>query len=227
MKKGFVVSEKRKEKAKKIEAVLKDFLNSEIDNKKILDIGTGNGEIAEYFVKKNKVYSVDITDQRKNKNSKVVFKRINSEKVPFRKRFFDIVISNHVIEHLANQELHLRQIKKVLKNGGICYLATPNKLFPWETHYKVFLIHYLPKKIFNGLLNLLEKYEEDIYLLNYFKLKKLISKFFKIKEYTPEIIKYPDKFYSKFRLLDRLPAFIIKILKCISPTNIFILKNEK
>ena len=223
--KKFVVAENREEKARKIEYVLSDFLNQEIKKKKILDIGTGTGEIADYFSKNNEVYSVDVLDQRKNKKSKIIFKQVKSEKLPFKNNFFDVVISNHVIEHLENQKLHLQEIKRVLKQNGVSYLATPNKLFPWETHNKVLLIHYLPKKWFNLILKKTNKYQEDIYLITYFKLKKLLAEQFNYEEYTHKIIKYPNKYGFKIPILNKFPEFIIQKLNFISQTNVFVLRR--
>lgn len=225
--KNFVIDKYRVKKAKKIDSVLSDFLGQEIKNKVILDIGTGNGEIAEYFSKNNKVISVDTIDQRKNKKSKVLFNKVKSEKLPFEDNTFDIIISNHVIEHVLDGEKHIQEIKRVLKKNGICYLATPNRIFPWETHYKVLFIHYLPKIWFNKILKLFNKFKGDIYLLDYFSLKKLISKNFKINEYTHKIIKNPNKYHFNVFLIDRLPIYLIEKLNFISKINIFILENEK
>ncbi len=223
----FVVIKNREEKARKIESVLEDYLKSELKGMKILDIGSGNGEVIEYFGKKNYSYSVDVLDQRKNKNSKVKFKLINSGKLPFKDNFFDIIITNHVIEHVKNQELHLAEIKRVLKNGGICYLATPNRLFPWETHYKLIFIHYLPLSRYHKILKTLGKYEEDIYILTYPELKKLLRKYFEINEYTHKIIKYPEKFGFSVPIFRLLPLFLLKKINFMSQTNVFVLKKHE
>ena len=225
MMKNFVVGENRLEKAKKIESVLKDFLGTEIKNKKILDIGTGNGEIADYFSKQNMVYSIDIEDQRNNKNSNVIFKKVASEEVPFKDHFFDIVISNHVIEHLRRQQLHLLEIKRVLINKGICYFATPNRLFPWEAHYKVWFIHYLGMKFYDSYLKKRNFYIGNLQLLDYFTLKKMLRYLFDIKEYTHVIIKDPKKYGFNVPVLNKFPSFIIKRLNFISQTNVFVLRK--
>ncbi len=98
----FIVTEKRILKAKKIESVLVDYISDKIKNKKILDIGCGNGEIAGYFLKSgNEVYCVDIEDQRIEKDS-CIFSKVDSEILPFSDNYFDIVFSNHIIEHVTD-----------------------------------------------------------------------------------------------------------------------------
>ena len=221
----FVVTERRKEKAKKIESILQDYLGKKVKNKKILDIGAGNGEIIEYFAKYNNVSAVDVLDQRKNKKSRVNFKLIQSERLPFRDSFFDIVITNHVIEHVTNQNLHLLEIKRVLKKGGVCYLATPNRLFPWECHHKTWFVHYLGAEKYHNYLKRRGLYEEDLQLLTYIQTKRLVAKYFKIKEYTHRLIKDPATFGFRVPIINKFPLFILKKLNIISQTNVFVLRK--
>lgn len=221
--KGFAVSKDRIIKAKKIESVLNDYLNKKVTNFKILDIGAGDGFISSYFItKKNKVTCVDIEDQRIEKKAK--FFKVISSKLSFKSDEFDIVISNHVIEHIKNQKLHLEEIRRVLKKDGVCYIATPNWNFPVEPHYKLPLIHYLPQKAFVKILKITKLYTESLYLLSY---KEMINLFrdFTIKEYTDEVIKNPNKYSIKDNLISKLPPQIISNIKSISPTNIFILRK--
>jgi ubiquinone/menaquinone biosynthesis C-methylase UbiE len=223
--KNFVIDAKRLEKAKKIESVLMDFLSQGITNKKILDIGTGNGEIAEHFSGENVVYSVDIQDQRINTDSGVIFARVNSEILPFSDNFFDIVISNHVIEHISNPKLHLQEIKRVLIMKGVCYLATPNRLFPWEAHYNLWFIHYLGMKYYDSYLKKRNLHNGYLQLTDYFTLKRMLKFFFIIKEYTHVIIKEPEKYGFNVKVLNRFPLFVLRNLNFLSQTNVFMLRK--
>ena len=223
MRTGFAVENNRILKAKKIEAVLNDYLNKEIKKYKILDIGAGDGSISSYFSKNNDVFCVDVMDQRKNKGAK--FKEVKSAKLPFKNNEFDIVISNHVIEHIDEQETHLNEIKRVLKSNGICYISTPNWNFPIEPHYKLPLIHYLSKKLFIKILKVFGKYSEELYLLSYSEMKKKYSKNFEIVEYTSKILENPKKYHFSGKLIKYIPIFIIRKVLFLSPTNIFIIKK--
>lgn len=223
---GFATKKNRIIKAKKIEAILKNYLKKEIRNLKILDIGSGSGIISNYFSRNNDVFCVDVEDQRLDK-SRSTFKKVSSEKLPFDDNFFDVVISNLVIEHIKNQELHLKEIRRILKNGGVCYLAAPNRLFPIEPHHKTPIIHWLPNKYFLKLLKFFGKYKEDIFLPSYFELVEKIKKCFNHQEYTHLVLKNPRKYFLKKipfeRALQKFPAK----LNFLAPTNIFILKKEK
>ena len=39
---------------------------------------------------------------------------------------FNVIISSHVIEHIADPSSHLRLVNNLLNDGGVLYIATPN-----------------------------------------------------------------------------------------------------
>ena len=132
---GYVNVLGRVQKAKKISAVIEDYIGVKTVNLKILDIGVGNGEIAQYLAEiGNEVYGVDLQDILNIKNRLFHFTQVVDECLPFKDDYFDIVISNHVVEHTSNPKLHIKEIKRVMRGGGICYFATPNRYFPYEVH---------------------------------------------------------------------------------------------
>lgn len=221
----FAVTAKREQKFLTIQSVLSDFLKTEVKGNHLLDIGTGNGEIAEYFSRDNEVCAVDVFDQRKNKEGNVKFSLIEGTALPFDAETFDIVLSNHVGEHTPDWNAHLDEIKRVLKPGGVCYLASPNRLFPWEGHYNVWLIHYLPRTLFFRLLKAMGIYKEDIKLLTWFQLKRMLEEKFLFKEYTQDIIKYQDKYYMKIPVVGKFPMFVVCALRFLSQTNMFVLRK--
>ena len=46
--------------------------------------------------------------------------------LPFKQETFHTVISNQVIEHLANYEAYVSELNRVLVPGGMCLITTPN-----------------------------------------------------------------------------------------------------
>ena len=215
----------RVDKAKKIIAVLEDYLNKDIKNMRILDIGTGHGVIANYIASlNNEVISVDV----KNSvclESEQLFKLqlVDNEYLPFENDSFDIVISNHVIEHVNDQHLHLREIHRVLKRDGVCYFAVPNRYFIREPHFDMFFIHYLPKGLAHKVFSKFGK-TGIIDLSGYHKTKRMLKdEGFIFEEYTVKIINDPSRYSMKSPLKVKLPEF----LKTVSPTNVFILFKQK
>jgi len=62
---------------------------------------------------------------------------IEDGRYPFPDATFDLVVSNYVVEHVADPNLHLAEIARVLKTGGRYVFRTPNLL-----HY-VAVVSYL------------------------------------------------------------------------------------
>ena len=141
--------ETRQLKAKKIEKLLN--LKSEQEYK-LLEVGTGSGGIASYFAnhpeKKIKVKAVDVIDNRLVRDG-FDFQLVDDINLPFHDETFDIVITNHVIEHVGlydEQINHLKELSRVLKKGGKGYLAVPNRWMLFEPHYNLIFLSWLPKK---------------------------------------------------------------------------------
>lgn len=224
---NFVVEINRQQKAIKIQKILEDFIQKPLTNYKILDIGCGNGLIAAYLAAQgNFVTAVDVSDQRDlNAAGDYKFVKISNECLPFDPLSFDIVISNHVIEHVDRHTLHVSEIIRVLKPQGLCYLATPNRYFPYEVHYKLPFLHWLPQNLFVTSLKLIGKYSYPVKLLGYWGFKKLIKPYFAATEYTDKIIRQPEKF-----AFEKLPVWFSRLyrpwLNFISPTIIFVLEKK-
>ncbi len=74
----------------------------------LLDIGTGIGEIAALLAEEFKVVSVDVRDLRSCTGG-YGFVRC-AEALPFPDGIFDVVVSNHVIEHVGDARAHVREV---------------------------------------------------------------------------------------------------------------------
>src|SRR6187402_3631200 len=152
----------RKQKGEKIERLL------ELDSafpKRLLEIGTGSGGIAHYFATQTfgrfAVEAVDITDSRQVRDG-YGFQLVTSTTLPFESASFDVVLTNHVIEHVgdrAAQLAHLVEVGRVLKPDGVCYLAVPNRWMLVEPHYRLAFLSWLPVPMRSAYLRLSGKGE--------------------------------------------------------------------
>lgn len=100
---------------------------------KILDMGCGNGEIANKLIDEGFcVYGVDASDEGvciANKYHSGHFFVMDFERDSLPAKFqnidFDTVISTEVIEHMYSPYNYIEQIRKVLCGGGRIYITTP------------------------------------------------------------------------------------------------------
>lgn len=114
---------------------------------RILDVGCGDGFYL--FLLSNlgiklKLYGTDF-DPLALKSAKINLKGIPlkqadlMKKLPFKDNFFDKVVMSEVAEHLPDDVKGLKEIKRVLKKGGMLCLTVPNANYPfmWDPVNKI------------------------------------------------------------------------------------------
>jgi len=220
----------RLKKAEKIIKILSKY--KDLEKSKILDIGCGSGYLGHILHKKSKLYiGIDFVDERVIKDS--VFIKTNALNVPFRNNSFDIIICNHVIEHVNDQKKLLYEIDRLLKKDGICYITCPNKLWPIEPHLKLPFLSYLPKKMADVYVKITGKGKEyDIYPMIYSEFSGKLKMLFNPKNLSLEILKNPkyygfeNKIYSVFTVSRYFPRFLLDIINNFLPNWIIILKKK-
>src|SRR5204863_3454637 len=120
---------------------------------RILDIGTGAGVIADALAaaagSQGHVDSVDVVDVRVVRDT-YAYHRIHATALPFEAAAFDVIVSNHVIEHVGSQERQqetLAEIARTLRVGGVGYVAFPNRFGLVEPHFRLPLLGSLPMSV--------------------------------------------------------------------------------
>lgn len=215
-------------KAKKIVSILKNFK----DLKKccVLDIGCGSGYISSYTQRRcRKLVGVDVVDERKVKDFE--FHKIKNLK-SISERKFDIIIANHVIEHVQNSRVFIKQIKMLMKKDSICYITAPNKFWPIEHHLKLPFLALMPKKLADYYVQVTGKGADyDVKPFSYSEFKKLLKDFYQ-KNFTLKILKDPEYYgYSRFLkplsiILKILPSFLSESLNYFVPNWIFVIQRK-
>jgi len=120
----------------------------------VLDLGSGEGGTSEIFSKNNFVISLDLSliRLRRQYNSYFIFPKINASalQLPFVDNSFNLILIQDVIEHLTEVPDFYSEIKRILKNDGLIYLSTPNKLsafnFLSDPHFGLLFASILKRK---------------------------------------------------------------------------------
>lgn len=148
----------RQWKAVKIERLLQ--ITNRPGSLRILEVGTGSGGIASYFGTHASgrfvVEAVDVVDNRQVFDG-YGFSLVSGTQLPFDDASFDVVITNHVIEHVGEHEqqlAHLVEVRRVMKPNAVGYFAVPNRWMLVEPHYRLAFLSWLPKRWRSAYLRL-------------------------------------------------------------------------
>jgi SAM-dependent methyltransferase len=102
------------------------------DRVRVLDLGCGAGTPTRLLMNdadRFQVFGADLSSHaietyvRTTGRSAV---RLDAQRLPFADRSFDLVVSDDVIEHLVDTDAYIREIRRVLVDGGHLFLSTPN-----------------------------------------------------------------------------------------------------
>ncbi len=122
----------------------------------------------------------------------------NGRRIPFKSNKFDLIYSQQVFEHVIPdlQVPFIKEEKRILKEKGLLYHQIPHRLVPYESHTKVWLLHWLPKKLFKVFFkkNKAKFIENHLFLDWPWKIKKIFlnEKFIYENLTSKRLIEMPD-----------------------------------
>jgi 2-polyprenyl-3-methyl-5-hydroxy-6-metoxy-1,4-benzoquinol methylase len=117
-----------------------------LEGARILDVGCGIGTYVRRFrAFSDDVHGVDVEEDRVAEASLELpnIQVAAGEALPYEDGYFDVVFSNEVIEHVADDRQTIREAVRVTRPGGSIVIFAPNRLYPFETHGAYFGSRYV------------------------------------------------------------------------------------
>jgi ubiquinone/menaquinone biosynthesis C-methylase UbiE len=138
---------------------------AKLEDSRVLEAGCGVGMYASQIRRRytNDVEAFDIeADRVKQAAVDTPHALISAaEYLPYKTNTFDTIISNEVLEHVADDRMAAQEMVRILKPGGRVVIFAPNRWYPVEQHGHYWrgtyhfgntpLINYLPDVLRNRL----------------------------------------------------------------------------
>jgi len=102
------------------------------ENDKVLDVGCGLTEFLHEIKKRKKIegYGIDYSrfaiEKAKSLYPEIKWIVGDAYNTKLEDNFFDIAIGSEIIEHLERPDLLIKEMNRVVKNGGYIVLSTPH-----------------------------------------------------------------------------------------------------
>jgi 2-polyprenyl-3-methyl-5-hydroxy-6-metoxy-1,4-benzoquinol methylase len=115
------------------------FLEQFAKDKDVLDIGCGLGYGTDHIrAFARTIVGIDISRsairfaRKRYPSAKTLL--MDAQSLQLEPKSIDLAISTENFEHLSDQEQSLREVVKVLRPDGVCFIATPNRNVSMETN---------------------------------------------------------------------------------------------
>lgn len=173
---------------REIVAAARKYFNKPLRSLSVLDVGSGHGEDAmemtKYF---GGVVGVEPFKEgylNAISNSQGAYKNLsfnNSKIENFKsKSKFDLIVILTVFEHMSAPQKAFKRIFSLLKTGGVIYLTAPNKYWPFEQHYGLPFLSWVPLPLANLYLRLakgINSYKDCSYSQGYNGMKAFFDQY--------------------------------------------------
>jgi len=150
----------RQRRARRVLRLLEDFGAPPLASARLLDLGCRQGAMSAVFATEARDVTAMDVDQhaiaegasRHAHLPNLRFLVADGTCLPFRSGSFDIVVCNHVYEHVSDATRLMAEIHRVLRAGGVCYFAGGHSLQLIEPHHRLPLLSCLPRRVADMLV---------------------------------------------------------------------------
>lgn len=225
----------RRRKAAKILAVLLHATGrQDLNGLAALDVGCSAGFVAdELALSGAETHGVDIDEPgiaaaTQRFGGSVEFHLAPGDHLPFPDHRFDVVVFNHIYEHVVDPEAVVREIHRVLAPGGVLYLGLGNRLGIIEPHYRLPFLSWLPDALADRYVRIFHRADEyHERFLARGGLRRLFAAF-DVWDYTLPVLADAAAFSGDDvvpRLVGRIPSPLLGLTLPLVPTYIWVAFN--
>jgi len=110
-----------------------EFIVEKFHPTTVLDVGCAYGELVKWLTDIwIEAYGIDGSEYAINNSdpsikSKLFKVNLNSDKIPFENKTFDVVGSFYSVEHIHDIDFFAKELQRILKDDGIAWFLTPNE----------------------------------------------------------------------------------------------------
>jgi 2-polyprenyl-3-methyl-5-hydroxy-6-metoxy-1,4-benzoquinol methylase len=224
--------ESRRAKAAKIAAIIQHFRGrSSLDGLEVLDVGCSGGIVADELHRQGaRMIGLDIDIPGLSKAharfaDSASFVCADSERMPLAEASVDVVICNHVYEHVVDPERLFAELRRVVRPDGLLYLGLGNRLGVIEPHYRLPFLSWLPRPLAHRYVRIFgqaDHYHEAF--RTWSGLKRLCAGL-EVWDYTYAVLSDPQTFAAGDvvpRWAAKVPAWLLKAARPLVPTYIWV-----
>ncbi len=226
----------RLRRAARIARVLEDLGGVDLANAQLLDVGAAHGLITLALAERSaSAVGVDVDREgiaaAAQEPGRAHFALASGMALPFADNRFDVVICNHIYEHVPDASRLMAEIARVLRPGGTCYFAGGHRLQLIEPHHRLPFLSWLPPSLADAFMRAAgrgPRYEERF--LPPWRLKELFAGFSGQRNVTPQVLRQCARFDIGPTWMERLFAWVLPVwlarpVSWCLPTHLWLLRK--
>lgn len=221
----------RRQKAGKMVAVISHFLGREdLQGLRVLDVGCSGGIVADELRRCGAdVVGVDIdvpgiTQAAAAFGDRIGLVLADSEDLPLASASFDVVVCNHIYEHVVDPDRLFAELRRVIRPSGALYLGLANRYWVMEPHYRLPFLSWLPPALADRYIRASGRashYHERIQSRRHLR---RMCRGLTVWEYTFTVIAEPERFRASDvvpSVVANVPARALRLAQTLLPTYIW------
>ncbi|MFG3435946.1 methyltransferase domain-containing protein [Nonomuraea sp. NPDC047897] len=230
---------KRRRKAAKIIAVLEHF-QGPLTGLTVGDVGCSAGFIADELAGAGAGHTlgvdIDVPGLRRAADrfgGRVAFVCGDGTALPFPDGSLDVLVFNHIYEHVVDPDAVVAEMHRVLSDRGVLYLGLGNRLGIMEPHYKLPFLSYLPPALADRYVRAFGRADHYYERFRTRRGLRRMLRAFHVWDYTIPVLASPERFAGSElfsgalgrltrTVLARTPRAALRTLLPLVPTYLWV-----